>query len=65
VTCLGCGHAKRNHAGGTGLCLVSSCRLCLIFRPAPEPVEPGPGAACWEYQAGCLPVRLSFSIKVF
>lgn len=25
----------------------------------------GPGAACWEYQAGEAPVRLSFSIKVF
>jgi hypothetical protein len=25
----------------------------------------GPGAACWEYQAGEMPIRLSFSIKVF
>jgi hypothetical protein len=32
--CLGCGHARRNHVNGTGLCLVRSCTLCLIFREA-------------------------------
>ena len=26
-----CGHAKRNHINGRGLCLVRSCRLCLIY----------------------------------
>jgi hypothetical protein len=30
--CLGCGHAEHNHMDG-GLCLVASCRLCLIYRP--------------------------------
>jgi hypothetical protein len=25
----------------------------------------GPDAVCWEHQAGELPIRLSFSIKVF
>lgn len=32
-SCLGCGHAENNHIQGVGLCLVKSCRLCLIFRP--------------------------------
>lgn len=27
--------------------------------------DAGPSAACWEYQDGELPIRLSFSIKVF
>jgi hypothetical protein len=41
--CLGCGHAKRNHVKGTGLCLVKSCKLCLIYRPKPAaPNPPGP-----------------------
>jgi hypothetical protein len=31
--CLGCGHAKRNHIDGHGLCLVRSCTLCLLYRP--------------------------------
>jgi hypothetical protein len=31
--CLGCGHAKRNHIDGEGLCLVKSCHLCLIYWP--------------------------------
>lgn len=30
-----CKHAKRNHIGGEALCLVRSCRLCLVYRPAP------------------------------
>ncbi len=30
-----------------------------------EPDHGGPDAVCWEYQAGELPIRLSFSIKVF
>lgn len=34
--CLGCGHAKRNHINGSGLCLVKSCRLCLIYRSRQE-----------------------------
>lgn len=34
-------------------------------RPDEPPADAGPGAACWEYQAGELPIRLSFSIKVF
>lgn len=28
-------------------------------------VSPGPAGVCWEYQAGELPIRLSFTIKVF
>ena len=32
--CAGCGHAKRNHLQGVGLCIVRSCRLCLIYRPS-------------------------------
>lgn len=31
--CAGCGHSKRRHIDGAGLCLVASCRLCLIYRP--------------------------------
>lgn len=27
--------------------------------------SPGPSAVCWEMQADKLPIRLSFSIKVF
>lgn len=30
--CRGCGHAQSRHVNGTGLCLVNSCRLCLIFQ---------------------------------
>jgi hypothetical protein len=37
--CQGCGHAKRNHVEGRGLCLVKSCRLCLAFTgEAPQQV---------------------------
>jgi hypothetical protein len=43
--CLGCGHARRNHIGGVGLCLVKSCRLCLIYRPASTPEVPDEPAA--------------------
>lgn len=41
--CAGCGHSKRNHIKGTGLCLVRSCRLCLFYR-ASNLIEP-PAAA--------------------
>ncbi len=34
--CLGCGHAKRHHVNGTGLCLVYPCHMCLIYRPSPD-----------------------------
>lgn len=34
--CGGCGHAKRNHLNGNGLCLVRSCRLCLIYTHDPS-----------------------------
>jgi hypothetical protein len=29
-----CGHVRRNHIDGHGLCLVESCKkpLCLVFR---------------------------------
>lgn len=27
-----CGHSQRHHVDGHGLCLVKSCRLCLIYR---------------------------------
>ena len=30
-----CGHAQRNHINGEGLCLVRSCKLCLIYRRKP------------------------------
>jgi hypothetical protein len=30
-----------------------------------EQASPGPDGVCWEYQAGELPIRLSFTIKVF
>lgn len=29
--CGGCGHAQRNHVNNSGLCLVESCRLCLVY----------------------------------
>jgi hypothetical protein len=45
-------------------CGHGSCRG-LIAGNEPAPQEPGPGAVCWEHQAGELPIRLSFSIKVF
>ena len=32
--CAGCGHARRNHLNGTGLCIVRSCRMCLIYGEA-------------------------------
>lgn len=66
--CL-CGHSKAHHIDGNGLCLVKSCHypVCLIYRPRPptEPPAAGPQGVCWEYQDGELPIRLSFSIKVF
>lgn len=35
--CL-CGHSKRRHAGGSGLCLVASCNHppCFIYRASAE-----------------------------
>lgn len=35
-----CGHSKRNHIQGEGLCLVKSCRLCLIYRPDKRKEKP-------------------------
>jgi hypothetical protein len=32
---------------------------------APEFRGAGPDGVCWEHQAGELPIRLSFTIKVF
>ena len=31
----------------------------------PTPTYPGPQGVCWEHQAGELPIRLSFTVKVF
>ena len=41
--CIGCGHAQRNHLQGVGLCVVKSCRICLIYRPSL-----GPSAALFD-----------------
>ena len=52
------------------------CKLCRTEQATPwdcdcrdeEPEvesDADPGAANWEYQAGELPIKLSFSIKVF
>jgi hypothetical protein len=30
--CIGCGHSGTRHIDGVGLCLVKSCRLCLVYR---------------------------------
>lgn len=32
---------------------------------ADDYVSPGPDGVCWEHQDGELPIRLSFTIKVF
>lgn len=55
----------RAYRSGKKLTPVQSRRAReAIARQAAE-ARPGPSAVCWEYQADCLPIRLSFSVKVF
>jgi predicted amidophosphoribosyltransferase len=56
--CPGCGNgvAKRGQL----------CRSCRIQEAADQREnDSGPDGVCWEYQDGELPIRLSFSIKVW
>lgn len=42
-----------------------SAEAAALAAGARKDQEAGPDGVCWEYQAGQLPIRLSFTIKVF
>lgn len=55
----------RAYRAGKTLTAAQARRARYLIEQEAAEARPGPGAVCWEFQAGELPIRLSFSVKVF